>query len=186
MVFVRSEATKSTLVYAGDLPIRWMPFDEGIDHFQESFMNSSNSDTLRAILALEHTAKEKVDAEHGTAHELQRIEHKVDLLMSLTAQLLAKDLSLPRELPCKLSAHELEWSDEHAPEVGHRVILHVYLSHKFPRAVIFPVVVREVVSSPPLLSIKADFIDLPETVRDLLERLIFQRHRRQVARAQKG
>jgi hypothetical protein len=186
MTIVGSGATQSTLVYKGDLPFLWEYLDEATYLRKKKTMGTTNVDTLRAILALEQGAKERADADFGVAQELQRIEHKLDLLMSLTAQLLARDVALPRELPCRLTAQGLEWDDDEVPEVGRKLLIHIYLSHKFPRASIFPVVVREVTSFNSVQSIKVEFIDLPEAVHDLLERFIFQYHRRQIARTQKG
>jgi len=137
----------------------------------------SNEETLRVILSLDEHHVEASDENPEFAHEVQRLESKINLILELVSQLLARQLQLPEALPVRLSAHEIEWETATAPAVGSSVLIETYVCPSYPRPLFLPATVIGSSGG----RVRAEFDDLGEPVQDLLEKLIFRHHRRLIA-----
>jgi hypothetical protein len=85
-----------------------------------------------------------------------------------------------------LSATGLRWQDSPSvmPEKGQKVVLDVYLHPQFPKPVSLSGSVKEITQVDGGLCVcRVVFDELPETLHDQLEKLIFTHHRREVAHA---
>lgn len=137
----------------------------------------SNEETLRVILSLDEHHVEASDENPEFAHEVQRLESKINLILELVSQLLARQLQLPEALPVRLSAHEIEWETATAPAVGSSVLIETYVCPNYPRPLFLPATVIDSSGG----RARAEFDDLGEPVQELLEKLIFRHHRRLIA-----
>jgi hypothetical protein len=112
-------------------------------------------------------------------HEIRRLEFKLDLVLAMVGQMLARQLELPPPVPVRLSAERLEWLAADGPVPGEEIEVELYLLPEYPR----PLYLRGVVESSEEKTgwIRLRFAGLSEPVRDWLERTIFRYHRRQIA-----
>ena len=161
------------------LPLRWRAAETAAatPHWQ-----LSNEETLRVILSLDEHHVEASDENPEFAQEVQRLETKINLILELVSQVLARQLQLPEALPVRLSAHEIEWLTATAPVPGSSVLLEIYVCTRYPRPLWLPATVQGVADG----RVRAVFGDLGETVQDLIEKLIFRHHRRQIAATRRG
>jgi hypothetical protein len=174
MIESTPESLGSGLVLEDRLPLRWCAAEPpgGAPHLQ-----LSNEETLRVILSLDEHHVEASDENPEFAHEVQRLETKINLVLELVSQLLARQLQLPEARPVRLSAHEIEWETATAPAVGSPVVIEAYVCPQYPRPLFLPATVRGFAAG----RARAVFDDLGESVQELLEMLIFRHHRRQIA-----
>jgi hypothetical protein len=142
----------------------------------------SNEETLRVILSFDEHHVEASDENPEFAHEIQRLETKINLILELVSQVLARQLHLPEALPVRLSAHEIEWQTATAPATGSSVLLEIYVCTRYPRPLLLPATVQGFAGG----RVRAVFDDLGESVQELLEKLIFRHHRRQIAATRRG
>jgi len=162
------------LVLEDRLPLHWRALDTpGVS----PSLQLSNEETLHVILSLDEHHAEAGDENPEFAHEVQRLETKINLILELVSQVLACQLQLPEALPLRLSAHEIEWETTNAPAVGSAVLIETYVCPRYPRPLFLPATIKE--SSG--VRVRAVFNDLGEPVQDLLEKLIFRHHRRLIA-----
>jgi len=173
------------LIFEELLPLEWFPgaLPEGLELAR---MNADNHQLLGAESTLEEVrVSEAVSKEESSAlvHELQRLEYKLNVLLRLTADLVAqaKQLSAPQRV--RLSARGLEWFD--APEVmrGDVGLLHIYINRTLPQPLKIPCVVAGERSQEGTRVAQLLFRELSDAVIDMLEKLIFRHHRRLVAGA---
>jgi hypothetical protein len=142
----------------------------------------SNEETLRVILSLDEYHVEASDENPEFAHEVQRLETKINLILELVSQVLARQLQLPEALPVRLSAHEIEWETATAPAIGSTVLIEAYACPRYPRPLFLPATVKDSAGG----RVRAVFEDLGEHVQELIEKLIFRHHRRQIAATRRG
>jgi len=169
----------SGLVLEDRLPLRWRVFETPGAAQPLQF---ANEETLRVILSLDEHHVEASDENPEFAHEIQRLETKINLILELVSQILARQLQLPEALPVRLSAHEIEWQTATAPAAGSAVLIEAYACPRYPRPLFLPATVKESGGG----RVRAVFDDLGTPVQDLLEKLIFRHHRRLIAAARRG
>jgi Atypical PilZ domain, cyclic di-GMP receptor len=164
----------SGLVLEDRMPLRWSVSETpgGAPHQQQA-----NEETLRVILSLDEHHVEASDENPEFAHEVERLETKINLILELVSQVLARHLQLPEARPVRLSAHEIEWETATAPAVGSPVVIEAYVCPRYPRPLFLPATVQGVAAG----RARAVLDDLGEPVQELLEKLIFRHHRRQIA-----
>lgn len=167
------------LVLEDRLPLHWR-VAEAPDAL--SPLQLSNEETLRVILSLDEHHVEASDENPEFAHEVQRLETKINLILELVSQVLARQLQLPEALPVRLSAHEIEWEAAVAPAAGSSVLLEIYACPRYPRPLFLPATVKDSSGG----RVRAVFDDLGAPVQDLIEKLIFRHHRRQIAATRRG
>jgi hypothetical protein len=148
-------------------------------------LNSDNHQLLGAEASLEEVRiAEGLSKEESPAliHELQRLEFKLNVLLRLTADLVARSSTLPKPQAARLGARGLEWSGAAAPKSGCGLV-HIYINTALPQPLRIPceVVGERVQNGERIAQLK--FRDLSEAVVDMLEKLIFRHHRRLIAGA---
>jgi hypothetical protein len=128
---------------------------------------------------------EAVSKEESSAlvHELQRLEYKLNVLLRLTADLVAQARRLPAPQRVQLSARALDWFD--APKVmrGDAGLLHIYINRTLPQPLKIPCVAAGERTEDGTRVVHLEFRELSDAVVDMLEKLIFRHHRRRVAGA---
>jgi hypothetical protein len=125
--------------------------------------------------------EKKPDEEHELAADLQRVEHKVNVLIQLVARLLSRDAHLPPVRDVHVHADGLEWrvdDEEVQPGVG---LVHLHVSRHFPQPLVLPGRIVGTRAERDGRWVRFEFEGLSASVVDLLERLIFRHHRRLVA-----
>ena len=167
------------LVLEDRLPLRWRVAEAPS---VAPPLQLSNEETLRVILSLDEHHVEASDENPEFAHEVQRLETKINLILELVSQVLARQLQLPESLPVRLSAQEIEWETATAPAVGSAVLIEAYVCPRYPRPLFLPATVKDSSSG----RVRAVFDELGAPVQDLLEKLIFRHHRRLIAAARRG
>ena len=112
------------------------------------------------------------------AAQLQRLDQKLDLLLSLVGEWLARELTLPAPQPVRLGVRGVLWQTALQPGPG-RVSL--YLQPALPVALQLPAQLHTLPDGQAL----AEFQGLDPQLTDALERHIFRQHRRAVALARR-
>ncbi len=180
MIELSPESLGSGLVLEDRLPLHWRVAETPGGAPQQQ---QANEEILRVILSLdEHHHVEASDENPEYAHEIQRLESKINLILELVSQVLARQLQLPEALAVRLSAHEIEWQTAAAPAIGSALLIEAYLCPRYPRPLMLPATVKESSGA----RVRAVFDDLGVPVQDLLEKLIFRHHRRLIAASRRG
>lgn len=167
------------LSYEAELPLEWHPRAEPHGESLLQQMNSAAEQSLRLLSALEEFHPEHVE-EHGTGHELARLEFKVNLLLDLVSHLLARQQDLPPPVPVRIGARGLQWHVGDGPAAGSVGEVAIYLNPELARPVRLPARIADPAADG---SVVAVFEGLSDPVVDLLEKTVFRRHRRQVAQS---
>jgi hypothetical protein len=173
------------LIFEELLPIEWLPgaLPEGLELAR---LNADDHQLLGAESTLEEArVSEAVSKEESSAlvHELQRLEYKLNVLLRLTADLVAQTRRLSAPQRVRLSARALQWFD--APEMmrGEVGLLYIYINRTLPQPLKIPCVVAGERLQDGARVAELVFRDLSDAVVDMLEKLIFRHHRRRVAGA---
>jgi hypothetical protein len=171
------------LIFEELLPLEWCPgaLPEGLELAR---LNADNHQLLGAESTLEEVRiSEAVSKEESSAliHELQRLEYKLNVLLRLTADLVAQARKLAAPQRVRLSARALEWFDAPAMKRGDLGVLHLYVNRTLPQPVKIPCVVAGEREQDGMHIAQLKFRDLSEAVIDMLEKLVFRHHRRRVA-----
>lgn len=170
------------LMFEDALPLAWLagPVDEpGLAR-----LNADNQQMLTADSSLDEVRVHDAlkDESPALVHELQRLDYKLNILLRLTAELAMRQSGLPTARPVKFSSLGLEWSGDDAPEPGTQGVLLLYVNPALPQPLKLPALVTDV-SHTEVKVARLQFTGLSEAVVELIEKLIFRRHRRLVAGA---
>jgi len=171
------------LVFEERLPMLWEP-DAAPTGAALARLNAANHQLLIALASLEESrsAETLKDESPALAHELQRLEYKLDVLLRLTAELAARAAPLPPVAHVRIAAAGLEWyqpSGTFTP--GASGLLHVYLSAALPEPLRLPAVVVGELERAGERVVQLGFREASDAVIGALEKLIFRHHRRQIA-----
>lgn len=170
------------LAYEDVLPLAWKPLAEPPDPTLIGSHQDRNLRVLQALSALEeHAPIEKPDESSPHHADLLRLDLKLNLVLDMVGQLLTASQPRPQPQAIRFNALGAVWRG-HAPypDMGTHGVLEVYL--------------RDCIAEPLRLAgritavgpdgrIKARFVPPGEQIADLLEKLAFRKHRRQVAEA---
>lgn len=167
----------SGIVYEELLPINSEPVDvlPGDGHLAQ--INESNEWLLRANLSLND--KPDIEESNEASAEIQRLDLKLNLVLSLIGEVLAKQLDIPSATEAKLTAHSLQWQGEQQYQTGNLLRLSVYINAELPKSL---QLYGRVVSSDVEWT-EVEFIGVNQAVKDWLEKLIFRHHRRTIAQS---
>lgn len=169
--------------YEDQLAVGWQAGRPGGDEALQR-INADAARVLRALAALEDTARDTAEEASSLHQEIHRLEGKLDLVMSMVADLTAERLDLPPSYEFCLWAHRLNWLEQPADldlvsgEVGMAAL---YLYPGMPLAVRLPARVVDGDNGCPALV----FEGLTAETRNALERHVFRHHRRAVARVRR-
>jgi hypothetical protein len=178
-----SDALGRGLHYDDHLPLRWRP--ASVAEQTSSHIAEANAEFLRVMTAFEEHGPERSDERPELAHEILRIESKLNLLLDLMGRLLAQQLKLPAPVPVSLSAERLAWTSAKAPSVGDTLLVELYLRPEYPSPLTLPVKVLSVIPEKGGRRTTAEIVNLDDKVREWWEKTIFRHHRRQIAQARR-
>lgn len=168
------------LAYEDVLPLVWKPLAQPPDLIAVASLTDRNVKTLQVCAAIEEYGPvDKQDDKSPNAADLQRLEIKLNLVMDLLGQLLAASVPRPAPVSVRFNALGATWhATQPYPQAGTQGLLEIYL--------------RDCITQPLTLIanitavnddgwVKAHFTPPGEATADLIEKLAFRRHRRQVA-----
>jgi hypothetical protein len=168
------------LAYQDVLPVAWRPLGDQIDPDLVASYSASNVRVLQACTALQEQGQvEKPDNDAPHAADFLRLELKINLLLDVVGRILAANMPRPPSVAIRFNALGATFQGAAPlPKPGAQGVVDIYL--------------RECVAEPLRLigrvanvsaagEIKVRFLPPGEASSDLLEKLAFRRHRRQVA-----
>ncbi len=103
---------------------------------------------------------------------------RINLLLDLVGQLLAAQVPRPVPALVRFNALGALWKSANPPRVGQQGLLEIWLRDSLPQPLALIANVTHVAADG---HVKATFVPPGEATADLLEKLAFRRHRRQVA-----
>lgn len=160
------------------LPLRWLA--QAFD-----FDTTAQAEALRVlatVAVLEEHAKPQAEEAGGLEAEVARLHQKVQLLMEMVGGLVRAQLALPPPVPVRLTASGLRWQTPTPPPVGSQGLLELWLHPACPEPLRLPARVSAASAELPA-QVEAVFEGLPEALAETLEKLVFLRHRRELAEA---
>ncbi len=168
------------LAYEDVLPVVWRrlpePFDAGV-------MNSFAERNLRVLQSLgaleEHGQAEKTDDNSQHAADIARLDLKMNLLLDMVGQLLVASRPRPKAVAIRFNALGAVWHGMAPyPEMGNQGVLEIYLRDCIAEPLRL---VGRIASVGPDGRIKARMVPPGENIADMMEKLAFRKHRRQIA-----
>lgn len=191
-----TEALSEGLYYEDRLPMRWQECGELPPPVEMLALNRHNEQVLRHLAVIDEIRSEGGDEDGGhghghshaghDAHNSQRLEFKIDVLIDMVAELLGRHLVLPDTAPVHLGADFMQWRGD-APAfltAGRLLRVEVYLNRKYPSPLVLFGTVESVqpeTGGVSLLSLR--YQGTSAGLRSGLERIIFRQHRRLIAQA---
>jgi hypothetical protein len=167
------------LAYQDLLPVAFRPLARPLELPAITALTDRNVRMLQVCAVLEEQgAVEKKDDSSPHAADLSRLEVKVNLLLDLVGQLLATQLPRPAPTQVRFNAVGALWKSASPPRVGEQGLLEIWLRDSLPQPLAMIANVTQVAVDG---HVKASFVPPGEATADLLEKLAFRRHRRQVA-----
>lgn len=168
------------LAFQDVLPVLWRAAPGQLDSDAAASLAERNLQVLQAWDAMEeHGPVEKPDENSPYAADLMRLERKMNLLLDLVGQILAANRPRPAPVYVRFNALGAVWrGTPPLPEAGAQGTLEVHLHDCIAQPLRLP---GRVTSVTPDGNVKARFSPLGEAVADLIEKMAFRRHRRQIA-----
>jgi hypothetical protein len=172
------------LIFEDFLPLAWSPGTLPQD-VALTRLNADNHQLLGAEASLDEVRVHEAlkDESPALLHELQRLEFKLNVLLRLTSELARRDSTLPPPRHVKLSSGGLEWIGDDAPVMHSTGVLDLYINTTLPQPLKLPAIVVGNRAHAEMAAAQMQFSGLSDQVVDLMEKLIFRHHRRQVAGA---
>jgi len=168
------------LVCEDELPLDWEQVDALPSSQRIAAFNVSNEALIRAREGLEEPPRSSEESP-DLVQELQRVESKLNLVLELLADWLRRQDDMPPALPVRFNGRGLSWESAQGPPVGALVRLNLYVCTSFPKPLVaFGRVLRQEDRGHATMTV-LEFMALSQSVVDGLERLVFRRHRREVA-----
>jgi hypothetical protein len=168
------------LAYQDVLPVSWRPLPDQINPDLAASYAVSNVRVLHASTALqEQGPTDKGDENSPHAQDLARIELKINLLLDVVGRLLASNQPRPPSVAIRFNALGATFQGSNPlPRPGAQGCVEIYLRE----CVAEPLrLIGRVANVSPGGEIKVRFLPPGEATSDLLEKLAFRRHRRQIA-----
>ena len=170
---------QNELAYQDVLPVGWRRLAQPLDDAAVTSLTDRNVRTLQVALAIEEQgAVEKTDEKSPHAADLARLEAKVNLVVDLLGQLLAANQRRPAASGIRFNALGAAWRSATPPQVGENGLLDIYLRECRAQPI---TLIGRIMRVSPEGEVRASFTPPGEATSDLLEKLAFRRHRRQVA-----
>ena len=168
------------LAYQDVLPVQWRNMPVSADRETAASFTERNIRVLQAWAAMEEPGSiEKPDENMPYAAELLRLDLKINLLLDLVGQLLAANRPRPPAVPIRFNALGAVWrSSPPLPEAGTQGVVEIYLRDCLAEPLRL---IGRITNVTPDGHIKVRFQPPGDAVADLIEKIAFRRHRRQVA-----
>lgn len=164
-----------------DLGLAWTVLDEKPEEAKLARMNARNEVVLRTLaLVEEHDETQVEDAERA---ELHRLEAKLNLVLELLADLISEGQgTLPRRA-VRFNSKGLCWQSEEALEPNALLIVRCYAQPAWPVPLKLIARVRSSLPSRDGFRICSHLEEMSFGAANWLEKLVFRRHRRSIARS---
>jgi hypothetical protein len=107
-------------------------------------------------------------------------------VLDMVGQLLAQSVAVPAPIRCVIQATGMQWVTDDPLRIGDMLRVSFYPNRRYPQPVVVYARVVGTQTTPDGAGVSAAFEGLSAPVRDGLEKLIFRRHRRMVARSRRG
>ncbi len=173
----------TALCYHSVIPVECGLLQEPANAALRQRHQHDNAVLLQGLLVVdEQPVMEHDDELSSLGQELQRIDHKLNLVLELLSQTLRSWRSLPAPTSVRLTVDGVEWNSEEELPVDEPVLLRLYLSPVFPNPLVVTGRVQDCRNSGDKFIISVCFDELGRQVREALEKLVFRQHRRKVAR----
>ena len=165
------------LAYQDVLPVLWRALPGAVDAALAASFTERNVRVLQACAAIEeHRVPEGAEE---PSPDLQRLDFKLNLLIDLVGQLLVANRPRPTAVAIRFNVLGAVWrASPPLPEAGGQGIAEIHLRDFLAEPLRL---IGRITSVSPDGQIKARFAPSGEPVADLIEKLIFRRHRRQIA-----
>jgi len=168
------------LAYEDVLPVVWRQLPEPFDAGILASYAERNLRVLQSLGALEEQGQiEKTDDHSAHAADIARLDLKVNLLLDMVGQLLLANRPRPKPISIRFNALGAVW---HAvsphPEMGSHGVLEIFLRDCIAEPLRL---VGRIASVGPDGRVKARIVPPGENIADLMEKLSFRKHRRQIA-----
>lgn len=174
----------NALAVKGAYALRWHPGTV----FSPAAAAIAEADNVQLLVA-EASMDESVGSEAlkdespHLALELHRLELKMNVLLKICGELLAKEQRLPAPRVARLSAVGVECEGDEGFKAGERGVLELYVNRSLPYSLRFQAVIDSERLLPTGRMVHFRFESVGESVSDQLSKLIFRKHRRLVALA---
>jgi hypothetical protein len=172
------------LAFSDVVPLAWHPLKKPLELEEQGQLADRNLRMLLAYTALEeHGQVEKADDNSPHAADILRLDMKMNLLLDLVGRLLLVSQPRPKASHIKFNAMgALVRLDVPALELGDEGILDIYLKD----FLVEPLrLIGRIAHTAPDGRYKIKFTHPGEAIANLIEKLTFRRHRRQIADAKK-
>jgi hypothetical protein len=168
------------LAFQDVLPVVWRQMPNSADRDMAAGFSERNLQVLQAWDAMdEHGPVDKPDEAAPYAADIMRLDLKINLLLDMVGQLLAANRPRPTAVPVRFNALGGMWrGTAPLPEAGQQGVAEIYLHDALVQPLRLP---GRVTNVTPDGQVKVRFAPVGEAVADLIEKLAFRRHRRQIA-----
>jgi hypothetical protein len=167
------------LAYQDVLPIAWRRLRQPLDAIAVESLTDRNVKTLQVCAAIEEQgAVEKSEEKSLHSADLMRLEVKMNLLLDLMGQLLAAHQPRPAPAAVRFNALGAVWKSSAPPLIQEQGLLDIYLKDCMAQPI---TLLGSVTQVTPDGQVRVSFTPPGQATADLIEKLAFRRHRRQVA-----
>jgi hypothetical protein len=165
------------LAYEEVLPVNWAPQSGAVDAAVAASVTERNVRLLQALAAIEdHGVSDKPDE---STPDLTRLDFKINLLLDLVGQLVVANRPRPAAVAIRFNSQGAVWRPSTAPApAGQQGMVEIHLRDFLAEPLRLVGTLTKVGADG---EVAARFAPIGEPLADLLERLIFRHHRRQVA-----
>lgn len=171
------------LMLSGEIPVSTEILDAAPDGYLVSKTNKDNEVLLKAGLLLNDYSD--IDEDHELAHFLLKQEVKLNLLIELVSELVASRSDFPaiREVCITpgglITRNSSETGSEGSASYkeGDIVRIEIHLLPELPKALVFFAEITAISAD----KMCFEFFEMRQSVRDLLEKVLFRHHRRKIA-----
>ena len=182
------EPFAEALVFEDEMPLDWEAVDQLPPGPRLATLNASNEALLRVQEGLEEPARSSEESQE-IAQEFQRLDAKLNLMLELMAEWLRRQGDLPPAVPLRFNARGIAWEADTPPAPDTLVRIRLFVCPTLPKPLVLH---ARVLRHEPCdesghgtgamaTRAVAEFLQLSPAAVDGLERLVFRRHRRQVA-----
>src|SRR3954463_3481849 len=169
------------IAYEDLLPVRWRAEPAAPTDVQAAHYAERNLRVLQACDALEEHGqldKKKADDDSPHSADLMRLDFKLNVLLDLVGQLLAQTQPRPAPTQIRFNAMGAIWKSGESLSTGSHGVLEITVRDVIVQPLSLP---AEIVSGADAGFTRVRFLAIGENVADHIEKLVFRRHRRQIA-----
>jgi len=168
------------MAYEDVLSVRWSPLSSAPSFSECSHFSQRNLKVLQVCAAAEsQVAVDALDEKNPYASDLHRVEVKLNMALEVLGQLVAAQDPRPAPLAVRFNALGGVWHNpEGVPATGTQGLLRIYLQECLAQPL---TLIATVLGCAEDGRVRAQFTPPGEPVAELIGKLAFRRHRRQVA-----